>query len=149
MPSIYEVGNLHTMVTYNKRQSIPHSQSQLYMFCRGSFSYKYFLSLKSFSPFQIEAKMKSCTLMTLITSCLFSSPFIISFSKLNFNEEMHVDQQQPYLFLIWIVRALETVIHHLYDSVKCIYSQFKCQKYIVLCVLAGVFPNFKQYKGVH
>jgi len=35
---------------------------------------------------------------------------------------MHVDQQRSYL--VWVVRALETVIHHLYNSVKCIYSQF-------------------------
>jgi hypothetical protein len=42
-----------------------------------------------------------------------------------------------------IVRALETVIHHLYDSVKCIYSQFKCQQIYCFVCFSLCFPKFQ------
>jgi hypothetical protein len=58
MLSIYEAGTLHTMVTNNKGQTIPHSPGQLYMSCRVSFSHTQILFI---SNKQTQKKLKWMT----------------------------------------------------------------------------------------
>jgi hypothetical protein len=64
MLSIYEAGNIHTMVTNNKRQTIPNSPGQLYMSCRVSFSH---------------------------TQILFISKIIVTFSNISSNEILYIN----------------------------------------------------------